>query len=300
MELVYIGGIALSGLTALLWAVHNVAIRLGTVRGSVTDAITVVMVTNLAVIGPIAILLHYPTFGLSPLAVAVFGAAGLSGLMLGRICLFRGIRAVGASRTTPVVSASALVSAVLAVRFLGETLTPRHGIGIVLIVAGIATISWLTAADAAEKPSLREAWTAMLLPLGAALFIGIEPIFVRIGLDSGTPVLVGLTIMTAAALVSHTAYHRLSGGRLYRPGRTADLRWYLVAALASTFGLTAYFLALQVAPVVVVIPIIQLSPLGVIAISAAFLPRELERVTWKLAAAATIVVVGAILVSLSG
>ncbi|MFW6003464.1 MAG: EamA family transporter [Halanaeroarchaeum sp.] len=300
MELVYIGGLALSGLTALLWAVHNVAIRLGTVRGGVTDAITVVMVTNLVVIAPTAVLVHYPGFGLSPLAVVVFAAAGVSGLMLGRICLFRGIRTIGASRTTPVVSASALVSAVLAVRFLGETLTPRHGLGIVLIVGGVATISWSTAADAVEKPSLREAWSALLLPLGAALFIGIEPIFVRIGLDSGTPVLVGLSIMTAAALLSHVVYHRVRGGRLYRPGRKVNLRWFVVAALASTFGLTAYFLALQLAPVVVVIPIIQLSPLAVLAISAAFLPRELERVTWRLAVAASVVVVGAILVSLSG
>ena len=300
MELLYLSGILLSALTAVLWAVHNIAIRLGTVRGGVADAITVVMLTNLVVIGPIAAVVHYPTYHLSPVAVGAFSAAGLSGLMLGRIFLFKGIRTVGASRTTPVVSASALVSAVLAVIFLGETLTIAHAVGILLIVVGIGTISWMTAADSMEKPSLREAWAAMLLPLGAALFIGIEPIFIRIGLNSGTPVLVGLTIMATTALVSFTGYQRIQRGRVYLPGESADLRWYLVAALASTAGLTAYFLALELAPIVVVVPIIQLSPLAVLALSAAFLPQKLERVTWKLAVAATVVVVGATLVSLSG
>lgn len=50
----------------------------------------------------------------------------------------------------------------------------------------------------------------------------------------------------------------------------------------------------------VVVPIIQASPLVVIALSAVFLPKRLERVTWRLVVAATVVVTGATLVSLSG
>lgn len=300
MEFVFVAGIALSALAAVLWAVHNVLIRIGTESGDVGDAIVVVMVINLLLVAPPAAILYYPEYGLSWPAAGAFAAAGVSGLMLGRICLFGGIQALGASRTTPVVSASTLVSAVLAVWLLDESLTVPHVVGIVLIVAGITIISWLTASDAGADASVREVGVSLLLPLGAALFIGIEPIFVRTGLDSGTPIPVGLAVMMTAAFVSYVGHRRLRGGVVSPPRRSSNLRWYAGAGLASTMGLVTYFAALEAAPVVIVIPIIQVSPLIVIAISAAFLPERLERVTWRLVAAAVVVVAGATLVSLSG
>ena len=78
------------------------------------------------------------------------------------------------------------------------------------------------------------------------------------------------------------------------------MRWYVAAGVTSAVGLLAYFAALETVPVVIAIPIIQTAPLLVIVLSIAFLPRQLERVTWRLVAAAVIVVVGATLVSLAG
>lgn len=300
VELIYLAGILFSALAAVLWAVHNLAVRIATTEGGVADAITVVMVTNVLVLAPAAAVVHYPNYGLSPFSVGMFATAGATGLLLGRICLFRGIHTIGASRTTPVVTASTLVSAVLAVWFLDETVTLARGVGILLIVGGIAAISWVMATDGDATPSFREVGIALSLPLGAALFIGVEPIFVRFGLDAGTPILVGLAVMTTTALVGYYLYRRLRGDVIQLPSNRRVRRWYATAGLASTVGLTAYFAALETAPVVVVIPIIQLSPLIVIAASAAFLPQSLERVTWRLAAAAVVVIVGAILVSVTG
>jgi len=300
VELVYLAGILLSLLAAAFWAVHNLAVRIATVEAGVADAITVVMVTNVAVLAPAALVVHYPDYGLSPVSAGAFIGAGVSGLLLGRIFLFKGIRTIGASRATPVVAASTLISAVLAVQFLDETLTPARIGGILLIVGGIGALSWLMATDDGAAPSFREVGVALSLPLGAALFIGIEPILVRVGLDAGTPVLVGLTVMTVTALVGYISYRRLRGDVIRVPAAGATRRWYVIAGLSSTFGLAAYFAALEAAPVVVVIPIIQLSPLLVIAASALFLPRSLERVTWKLVAAALVVIIGATLVSLTG
>ncbi|WP_290816558.1 EamA family transporter [Halovivax sp.] len=299
MELVYASGVLLAALAALLWAVHNLLIRIATERGSVGDAILVVMVVNLLLVAPAAVVRHHPTYGLTWEAAGAFAAAGVAGLVLGRICLFGGIRAIGASRTTPVVSASTLVSAALAVWLLGESLTALHLVGIVLVVGGVAVISWLTATDAGRDGAGGQ-WRALALPLGAALFIGIEPILVRYGLDGGAPLLVGLTVMMATALATYVGYRRLRGEALAPLRGNPILRWYLAAGLASTAGLVTYFGALAVAPVVIVIPVLQTSPLLVIALSAALLPTRLERVTWRLAAAATIVVAGATLVSLSG
>ena len=300
MEPVYLAGVALAALAAALLAVQNVAIRIGTDRGDVGDAVIVVMGTNLVLVAPLAAVRYYPTYGLTREAATAFAAAGIVGLLLGRVCTYAGIEAIGASRTTPVVSASALVSTVLAVWLLEESLTPTHAVGIVLIVAGVAIISWSTAADAGANASLRDVGLSLLLPLAAAVFVGIEPVLVRIGLESGTPIPVGLTVMMTAALVGYLAYRRLRG--LAVPGLTRNphARWYLAAGVASTVGLLAYFAALASAPVVIVIPIVHTAPLLVIALSVAFLPRRLERVSWPLVVAAAAVVVGASLVSLSG
>jgi uncharacterized membrane protein len=63
--------------------------------------------------------------------------------------------------------------------------------------------------------------------------------------------------------------------------------------------MTLYYVALQVAPVTLVIPIIATSPLVVVVLSRLFLPR-LERVSPRLVAGAVVVVVGAIAVTVSG
>ncbi len=47
-------------------------------------------------------------------------------------------------------------------------------------------------------------------------------------------------------------------------------------------------------------PLLQLTPLLVAGLSVVFLPRRLERVTWRVGASAFVVVVGATAVSLSG
>jgi drug/metabolite transporter (DMT)-like permease len=300
VDVLYLTGIALSAFGAFLFALQNVLVRIATVEGDVGDAVVVVMATNALLIVPPAVVLYYPTYGLSWLSAGMFATAGLVGLMLGRICVYGGIQTIGASRTTPVVSASTVVSAVAAIWVLDESVTVGHGVGIGLIVAGIAIISWVTAADSGPDISVRETGKSLLLPLGAAFFIGIEPVFVRIGLDAGTPIPVGLAVMMSAALIGYIGYRRLRGSVISTPARSVRMRWYVAAGVTSAVGLLAYFAALETVPVVIAIPIIQTAPLLVIVLSIAFLPRQLERVTWRLVAAAVIVVVGATLVSLAG
>lgn len=298
--LVPLVGVALAVAAAVLLAVQNLCIRVGTTTGDTGDAVVVVMGVNLVCVGPPAAVRYYPEYGLSPVALGAFAAAGLVGLVLGRLCMFAGIARIGASRTTPIVSASTLVAAVLAVWSFDETLTLPHLAGIVCIVGGVATISWVTASADPSHDSLREAGTSLLFPMGAAVFVGIEPILVRVGLDTGTPVLVGLTVMMVTAFAGYAGYRGLTERAVPPLVGDPNAGWYVGAGLASTVGLLAYFGAIASAPVVIAIPITHTAPLIVIALSVVFLPRRLERVTWPLVAGSAVVVVGATLVTLSG
>jgi len=297
-----LSGIALATLAALMWAVQFLCVRLGTDDGEVLDAVLISLCCNVALVVPLVLLL-YPVSELllfTPVSILSFALAGIAGSLLGRVFLFESIETIGASRTSPVVSANVFFATLLAVIFLEETLTVAHFGGIVLIVAGVAVISWETATSAGTTQSTRELGVSLLLPVLAAACIGVEPVFISLGLAEGTPALPGVMIKVIAAAVGFLGYLRYRRGAIGWPTYSPSTKWYLGAGLTTTAGLISYFTALEFAPVVVVVPIMQTTPLLVVVLSAILLPKRLENVNYIVGVAAVVVVIGTGLVALSG
>jgi len=294
--MVPVTGIGSILLASLATAIQVVCVRVGTVEGRSADALVVVLLTNIGVLVPLALVSGYPTYGLTPRALVAFGAAGLVGTMLGRAFYFAGIERVGASRAEPVKGTMPLFATGVAVVVLGERVSAGRIGGIALVVCGVAVLSRELAADSGgTEANPRD----LSIPLIGAFFYGIESTFAKLGFAEGTPVLVGLGVKTLVATITFLAYLRWRGALPTGGAFPADrLWWYLGAGAANTTFLLAYYGALAVAPVVVVVPILQTSPLFVLALSYLFLPR-LERVTPRLVAAAAIVVVGAVVVTIA-
>ncbi len=295
-------GVLLAGLAAVGFAGQFLCIRLGTDDGEVSDAVLVVLFCNVGFVVPPVLVLYPPPYAalFTPTSVLSFAAAGVAGMLIARVLMFESIERIGANLTSPVISANVLFATVFAVVLLGERVTGLLLAGIVLVVVGIAVVSWETAAETGNGGSLRETGAALALPLGAALCIGIEPIFVSIGLAEGTAILPGLAVMATAGTVGYVGYLAWIGSLGRVPVWSRSTAWYVGGGISTTLAFVAYFAALELAPVVVVMPLLQLTPLLVVALSALFLPRRLERVTWKVGVAAAVVVVGATLVSVSG
>ncbi|SFB69882.1 Uncharacterized membrane protein [Halobiforma haloterrestris] len=295
-------GIALATVGAVGFAGQFLCVRLGTEDGDVIDAVLVVLLCNVALLVPPLLVLYPPPYVdlYTPVSALSFAAAGVAGMFVARVAMFRSIKAIGANLTSPIVASNVFFATVFAVAFLGERLTGVHLAGIVLIVAGLAVVSWDTAASTGPDRSLREVGATLLLPLVAAVSIGIEPIFVSIGLADGTAVLPGIVVMAGTATVGFVGY--LGVGESVRRVRRSgpEVRWYVGAGIATTVGFLAYFAALEVAPVVIVMPFLQLTPLLVVVLSILLLPSHLERVSWRVVAAAVLVVIGATFVSVSG
>jgi len=288
-------GVLLAAAAAVAVAVQSVSVRVGTDDGRATDALVVVLATNVFLVVPAAAVVHYPTYSLTPRAIGAFVAAGAVGTLLGRIFYYTSIQRIGASRSEPLKASQPLHATAIAVVVLGEQVTAGNVVGILLIVAGVAAISWETSrGDGAAGDSSA---LALALPLAAAFMFGIEPTLAKVGFAEGTPILVGLAIKTVAATAGFLAYLRARND-LPSPGALVgrNAKWYAVAGLANTGFLCLYYLALSVAPVSVVVPIIQTSPLVVMVLSVAFLSR-LERVTWKLLTGACVVVGGAVVLT---
>ncbi|SEH65694.1 Uncharacterized membrane protein [Halopenitus malekzadehii] len=289
-------GVVLALLAAVMIASTGLLVRLGTNEGRAFDAVVVVLLVNLVILLPTTALLHYPNFGISPYAVTMFMLAGLVGTMLGRSLYFVSVSKIGASRSDAIKASQPLHATFVAILVLGETLTVEHLIGIVAITVGVGVVSLDLKSDKSGEVPMQRFLAYLVFPLGAAFFYGIEPTFAKLGFAEGTPLLVGLTIKT---IVAFTAIVVVLYRRGELPTRTDFTRknvyWYLAAGVTNTTFLGLYYGALEVAPVNIVIPLMQTSPFFVVLISYLALPK-LERVTWRLVGGTIAVITGAVVI----
>lgn len=289
-------GAALAIGAALMTATTSLTLRVGTDRGRASDALVIVLFSNVAILIPLALVLHYPEYGVTYRSAVAFLLAGLVGTMLGRAFYFTSIEKIGASRSDAIKASQPLHATLIALVVLGESLTPLHFAGIMLVMFGVGLVSLEMTSDGARSVSRRTLIVGLFLPLAASFFYGIEPTFAKIGFAEGTPVLVGLSIKTVAATLGFVAYLRYRGAVPTRFHYSKEnLPWYLAAGVANTAFLGCYYGALELARVNVVVPMVQTSPFFVLIVSYFALPR-LERITPKLVAGAGCVVSGAVVI----
>lgn len=292
-------GTLLATAASLLFAFQYLFVRLGTREGSVTEVTFVSLLSNVVILVPPTVLLFDVSMSLE--AALGFAGAGLAGSLFGRICIFESISRLGANRTSPIVATNALFATLLAVVVLEETLTPLHLVGVVFIVGGVAGISYQTAESESVDTTRAELAALLVLPLLAAVFLGIEPIFISLALADGGSIVPGTTIVVTTAFVGFTPYAWFRGELpSLSTASKSYAKWYVLAGVATTFGLLAAFTALQTAPVAIAVPLIQTSPLLVIGLSALFLSPQLEEVTPTIVGATLVIILGAVIVSLSG
>lgn len=301
VELTHLVGVVLALGAAFAVAVHHLLVRLGTDEGSAYDAVLVVMVVNSLVLLPVMAVLYYPEYGLTRQSWLSFVAAGLAGTLFGRACMYTSIERIGASRTAPIVASWGLISTLLGVFVLDESLSAFHAVGVVLVVGGVAVIAWETSQENPEDLSTRELSIGLLLPFAAAVAFGWEPIFAKFGIAAGTPAPVGLVVKTVSASLGFVGYlswrDRLPDLQAIE---TADTKLFVLAGIANTLFLLGYYLALELVAVSIVGPIVVTNTLFVIVLSAIFMPERLERVTLTLVTAATVAVVGVVIITVYG
>jgi len=301
MEGAYLFGVLLALSAAFCSAIGSLLIRLGSDEGDMNHAVFITLSVNCIILLPIVVIIYYPAYGLNNVSIASFAAAGIASSLLARLFRFKSIERIGASRTEPIFATWALVATILGILFLGETLTVMHGLGILLVITGVTFLTWVTSKDNSENLTRRELVTSLVFPFAAAFSVGWEPIFANFGLDSGTPAPVGLVIKTVAALLGLLVYLRMRGTLPLRKIRdSSSTRWFGLAGVAFTGSLLCYYYGLQVAPVNIIAPIFATNTLFVVLLSLFFMPSRLERVTWPIVVAVSIVVSGVIIVSISG
>lgn len=266
-------------------------IRRSTVRGDPMDAAIGVMWVSFLVYLPFSIFYSLSSV-LTVKSILAFFAAGAFGSFLAVICLYFGIKIVGASQTSPVLKGDLLVASIVGVFLLGETVTAGHLAGILLLVVGLVIVSREMESDDSATD-----WSPkidLFFPIGAMVFSGLARPFAKIGLSEGTPVFLGLGIKFSAGLGLLILYFLIRGRSPFAPFKSAERKSYILTGFAVAIGMLLFYLALRVSRVVVVMPFWSLTPLFVLIFSYLYL-KKLERITKGLVLGTVTVIIGAIL-----
>lgn len=134
-------GMLLALCATTVWGMANVWIRLALRDMRPTTVAVLSLGTGLLLLIPLSLLLYWDDMvSLSAGALTTIFFYGMSNFLLGRFLNYSSISRIGLSSSVPITAASPVVAFVLAVAFLGESLTLPILLGTATVMAGILLI----------------------------------------------------------------------------------------------------------------------------------------------------------------
>jgi drug/metabolite transporter (DMT)-like permease len=157
--------------TAILWTLSVLAwTSAGKHIGAVAVSFIRLVIAGvfLAVYGQLVRGLALPTDA-DPFTWLILGLSGFFGFFLADICLFKAFLLIGPRLTLLVQSLVPPMAAILSYAWLGDDLTPRHWLAMLVTVVGVG---WVVLeqpdADAQPRPPRQLAWGIVLAVIAAA------------------------------------------------------------------------------------------------------------------------------------
>jgi drug/metabolite transporter (DMT)-like permease len=235
---------------------------------------------------------HFALYPNAPILVLdnlTFVAVGLFVPGMTRVLTFRGIGTMGSAITSTIVNTTPMFSTALAMLVLGERPGPLVLAGVVLIVGGLATISW----EGAQRSWKR---TELIFPFLAALLFAMKDVTVRWGLGgSGSPVLAA-AIAAFTSTVEIFLINRYIYKQQFALPPKQVIHWFVGSGLFTGGSFLFMFLALNMERVSIIAPLVNSYAVFVLVL-APLMARQIEKVTLHKAAGAVLVVAGIFLIS---
>jgi drug/metabolite transporter (DMT)-like permease len=227
-------------------------------------------------------------------ALAFLVGASIIGGVMGRWLSFNGLKLIGANLSSPFKNTSTVVSVILGITLMGESVTLGKALGIGLIVIGAVLIS-SEGGDTAQlsRPITgRDMVKGIASATSAGICWGISPVLTKVAIDEGNSPIMAAFVINAIAMVLVLVILSQHGER--RKLRKVDRGAFIPVLSGSIFATIAQFCrysALDYSPVSVVIPLLSTATLITILLSYAF-NRKIELFTWKIIVGAILVVNG--------
>ena len=260
---------------------------------------TVILVSLIA-LAVMATLFEEPSrlFAADLTVVATFAVAGLLHFFVGWTLLALAQQRVGAARTGVLTGAAPVFGTAIAFLFIGESVRPIALAGVLLVVAGVGLLAGSrgrTAAGATEQ-SVSTGWVFAGL---TSVAWGTSPVLIRHALSQVPTPLSGVTVgMSAAAAAYGVALLVRRARQGSAPGLPRrNVGTLAIAGLLVATGIGTQWLALDVAPVAIVLALNQLAVPVVLIAAPLIVQTQAERLTRlaivgaALTAAGTIVII---------
>jgi drug/metabolite transporter (DMT)-like permease len=268
-------GVCLAALSAATFAFNNASARRGVLTGSVAQALAITVPIGVPIFlvavlasGNLGSLLGFP----AP-ATGLLALAGVLHFVVGRYGNFRAAQAIGNNLSAPLIQLGLLVALACAVLVLKEALTPLRILGIVLLVLGPVLMRNVELPEAATETAPNQQAAGALpkfvpryaegyaFALVAAAASGTTPVLIRLGLvagDLGSGLVGGLISYAAATLA--IALLLAWPGRLRHALaiKRESLKWFTYSGVSVCIAQMFVYMAFTVAPVSVVMPVLQL------------------------------------------
>lgn len=230
--------------------------------------------------------------GAAPLsAILHFAAAGIVHFFFGWTFLSLSQQRDGAARTGATAGATPIVGTILAALALGEGVGIVIVAGVLLVVAGVMTLSFRGAVPGASL--LRSVpWFGLL----SATSWGTSPLFIRWGLEGLPAPLLGVTVGMAGATLSYAVALTVTGRWSGRPISGSTFRWLALAGVLVAISIASQWSSYDLIPIAVAITLMQLSAPVVILTAPLIVGSHLEKITPPLLLGAGLVMAGSILV----
>jgi drug/metabolite transporter (DMT)-like permease len=276
-------------LTAVSFALANTTVRQG-LRHSTPITATIVSLTVHTVVLWTAVLW---TVGIPNVAFLAVAAISITGILqpVMRFCHYTGMDKIGASRAVTLRNTYPVLSVLIGITFLGESITVLGLMGTGLVIIGIFLTSWRL-----EEQFAKFHWSHLFYPIGTAVITAIVHPLRRYALLISDEPLFFAALVGAVSLTAFGGYYAL-------PVTKENLVWsrkafipFAVGGLFETLAVFLMLIAFSLGPVVIVSPIIATTPIWTLLCAALFL-REVERISMASVIGTLCVVSGVIAIS---
>jgi drug/metabolite transporter (DMT)-like permease len=304
-------GVIFSILSAASFALNNATVRRGVVSGTPIQAMAITVPMGILCFLPFALgtgeLQRIADFPAT--AAGWMAGVGLLHFVAGRYCNFKANQVAGVNLTAPVIQLQVVVTMILAVIILHEPCTALQAIGGATMLAGSLITQRQPARGAAKPDTTKQApafvpnhTAGYLFASLAALCYGASPIMARFALahtGPATGIMGGLISYTAATIavglfvaLSPTLQSNIKS--LQRE----NARWFAYSGVLVAAAQGFFFCAIALAPVLLVMPLLQLA-LAFRMLFSSWLSPHHEVYGGPVIAGAIISIVGAMLVSIA-
>ena len=294
--------IGLSFLAIMGFGSATIFARLGMPRVGPMPVVFISLCFSFAASGILAAIFVSADFAALPLIVIAWCVMlGAFNFLGGRNLSYLAVGRIGAARAGAIVGTSAVFASILAISFTGERPHWVVIVGTLVVVAGLGTALGKSIVETAggEGARRRGAMLGYMLAFGAACCYGTTNVVVKqLTIDYTSPLVVStISLFFGVLLVAPVAF-RQSMASLPEARRSPGFLVYAgLSGLAAATGVNCTYYALQLAPVVVVSPIVSANPLFTLLLASLFLSRQ-ENVNRWLVLGTFITVAGVALVVL--